>query len=124
MDFKHHHHLKKTKTQQRMYFLHQLRKLNPHQDLLLQFHTAVSHSGFGNPITVWFGSDTKHYRNRLKQTVRRAVKITGAKLPSIQDIYTSRIRKWAEGITAEPSPPGHNLDTICLNSVENILVWM
>ncbi|KAI3352068.1 hypothetical protein L3Q82_020883 [Scortum barcoo] len=38
-----------------------------------------------------------------------AEKIIGASLPSIQDLYVSRVRKRAGNITADPSHPGHNL---------------
>ena len=47
------------KAQQRMYFLHQLRKYNLPQDLLSMFYTAVIESVLCTSITVWFGSATK-----------------------------------------------------------------
>ncbi len=65
--------------------------------------------GHQKHITVWFGSATKHDRNRLQWTVRTAERIIGVDLPSIQDLYTSRVRKRARKITAAPSHPGHNL---------------
>ncbi|KAI3355997.1 hypothetical protein L3Q82_017268, partial [Scortum barcoo] len=81
------------KAQQRMYFLRQLRKFNLPQELLIQFYTAIIQSVLCTSITVWFGSATKQDRNRLQQTVRTAEKIIGASLPSIQDLYMSRVRK-------------------------------
>ena len=36
-------------------------------------------------------------------------KIIGANLPTIQDLYTFRVRKRAGKITADPSHPGHKL---------------
>ncbi|KAJ8375448.1 hypothetical protein SKAU_G00060280 [Synaphobranchus kaupii] len=86
------------KAQQRLYFLRQLRN-NP----------AIIQSVLCTSITVWFGSATKQDRNRLQRTVRTAEKIIGANLPSIQDLYISRVRKRAGNITADPSHPGHNL---------------
>ena len=35
--------------------------------------------------------------------------IIGADLPTIQDLYTSRARKRAGKVIADPSHPGHNL---------------
>src|SRR4029434_4484774 len=61
------------------------------------------------PSLVWLRSATKLDRNRLKRTVRSAGKIIGANLPTIQDLYTSRVRKRAGKITADPSHPGHKL---------------
>ena len=70
-----------------MNFLRQLRKFNLHQDLLIQFYTATVQSVLCTSIIVWVGSATKQDRNRLKQTIRTAEKIIGAKLPTIQDLY-------------------------------------
>ena len=92
-----------------MYFLRQLRKYNLPQELLIKFYTAVIESVLCTSITVWFGSATKLDRNRLQRTVRSAEMIIGAKLTTIQDPYTSRVRKWAGKITADPSHPGHIL---------------
>ncbi len=47
------------KTQQRLYFLHQLRKFNLPQELLKQFYSAIIESVLCTSITVWFGSATK-----------------------------------------------------------------
>ncbi|KAI3374205.1 hypothetical protein L3Q82_006064 [Scortum barcoo] len=95
------------------------RKFNLPQELLIQFYTTIIQSVLCTSITVWFGSTTKQDRNRLQQTVRTAEKIIGASLPSIQDLYMSRVRKWAvlEGtvktrvkflsgkkVTSDPSP--------------------
>src|SRR4029434_507697 len=97
------------KAQQRMYFLRLLRKYNLPQELLIMFYTAVIESVLCTSITVWFGSATKQDRNRLQRTARSAEKIIGANLPTIQDLYTSRVRKRAGTINADPSHPGHKL---------------
>ena len=52
-------------------------------------------------ITVWFGSATKQDRAILQRTIRSAERIIGADLPSIQDLYRSRIRKRAANISAD-----------------------
>ncbi len=49
----------KKKAQQRLYFLHQLRKLNLPQELLKQFYSAIIESVLCTSITVWFSSATK-----------------------------------------------------------------
>ncbi len=55
-------------------------------------------------ITVWFGSATKTDIRRLHQTVRSAERIIGAPLPSLQELYTSRVRKRAKKVTLDPHP--------------------
>ncbi|KAK3572881.1 hypothetical protein QTP86_009528, partial [Hemibagrus guttatus] len=47
-------------------------------------------------ITVWFGSATKSDIRRLQRIVRTAERIIGAHLPTLQDLYTSRMKKRAE----------------------------
>src|SRR4029434_5640517 len=76
--------------------------------------TSHFYPNYGIPqcITVWFRSATILDNNRLQRTVRSAGKIVGANLPTIQDLYTSRVRKRAGKITADPSHPGHKVFTL------------
>ena len=90
------------KAQQRMYFLRQLRKFKLPQELLIQFQMAIVQSVLCTSIIVWFGSATKQDRSRLKLTIRTAEKIIGARLPTIQDLNLSRVRKRAGNISADP----------------------
>lgn len=59
-------------------------------------------------MNIWFGSATEQDRNRLKWTTRTAERITGAELPSIQDLHMPKVWKHAVNISAGPSHPGHN----------------
>ncbi|KAK3561453.1 hypothetical protein QTP86_002814 [Hemibagrus guttatus] len=79
------------KAQQRLYFLRQLRKFNLPQELLIHFYSAVIESVLCTSITVWFGSATKSDMRRLQRTVRTAERIIGAPLPTLQELYTSRM---------------------------------
>ncbi|KAK3574269.1 hypothetical protein QTP86_004384 [Hemibagrus guttatus] len=97
------------KAQQRLYFLRQLRKFNLPQELLIHFYSAVIESVLCTSITGWFGSATKSDMRRLQRTVRTAERIIGAPLPTLQELYTSRVRKRALKITLDPSHPGHIL---------------
>uniref|UniRef100_A0A8C1J6G0 Reverse transcriptase domain-containing protein n=1 Tax=Cyprinus carpio TaxID=7962 RepID=A0A8C1J6G0_CYPCA len=97
------------KAQQRLYFLRQLRKFNLPQELLKQFYSAVIESVLCTSITVWFGSATKSDIRRLKRTVRTAERIIGAPLPTLQELYTSRVRKRAQKITLDPFHPSYPL---------------
>ncbi|KAL0202259.1 hypothetical protein M9458_000277, partial [Cirrhinus mrigala] len=89
------------KAQQSLYFLRQLKKFNLPQALMTQFYSAV--------IDVWFGAAGKSDIRRLQQTVRTAERIIGVHLANLQDLYNSRVKKWAGNIIKDPSHPGHNL---------------
>ncbi len=98
------------KAQQRMYFLRQLKKFNLPQAHMTQFYSAVIESVLCSSITVWFGSAIKSDIRRLQRTVRTAERIIGVHLPSLQDLYYSRVKKRAGNIITDPL----TLDTTCL----------
>ncbi|KAI2666523.1 putative RNA-directed DNA polymerase from transposon BS [Labeo rohita] len=97
------------KAQQRLYFLRQLRKFNLPQELLKQFYSAIIESVLCTSITVWFGSATKSDIRRLQGIIWTAEMIIGAPLPTLQELYSSRVRKRAQKITLDPSHPSHHL---------------
>ncbi len=95
--------------QQRLYFLRQLRKFNLPQELLKQFYSAIIESVLCTSITVWFSSATKSDLRRLRRVVRTAERIIGTTLPTLQELYLSRVSKRAGKITLDPSYPAHSL---------------
>ncbi len=96
------------KAQQRLHFLHQLRKFNLPQELLKQFYSAIE-SVLCMPISVWFSSASKSDLRRLLRVVRTAERIIGTTLPTLQELYLSRVSKRAGKITLDPSQPAHSL---------------
>ncbi len=97
------------KAQQRLYFLRQLRKFNLPQELLKTFYSAIIESVLCTSITVWFSSATKSELRRLRGVVRTAEWIIGTTLPTLQELYLSRVNKRAVKITLDPSHPAHSL---------------
>ncbi len=97
------------KAQQRLYFLRQLRKFNLPQELLKQFYSSIIESVLCTTITVWFSSATKSDLRRLRRIVRTAERIIGTTLPTLQELYSSRVSKRAGKITLDPSHPAHSL---------------
>ncbi|KAI2646791.1 hypothetical protein H4Q32_028923 [Labeo rohita] len=70
-----------------------LSKFNLPQELLKQFYSTITESVLCTSITVWFGSATKSDIRRLQRKVRTAERIVGAPLPTLQELYSSRIFK-------------------------------
>ncbi len=100
------------KAQQRLYFLRQLRKFNLPQELLKQFYSAIIESVLCTSITVWFSSATKSDLRRVRRVVRTAERIIDTPLPTLQELYSSRVSKRAGKITLDPSYPAH---FVCVN---------
>ncbi len=92
------------KAKQRLYFICQLMKLNLPQELLKQFYTAIIESILCTSIIVWFSSATKSDHRRLQRVVRTAERIIGTSLPSLQELYLSRVRKRTGKITPSTLP--------------------
>ncbi len=97
------------KAKQRLFFLRQLRKFNLPQELLIQFYSAIIESVLCTSITVWFSSVTKSDLRRLWRVVRTAERIIGTTVPTLQELYLSRVSKRAGKITLDPSHPAHSL---------------
>ncbi len=95
--------------QQRLYFLQQLRKFNLPQELLRQFYSAIIESVLRTSMTVWFSSATKSDLRRLRRVARTAERIIDTTLPTLQKLYSSRVRKRSGKIPLDPSHPAHSL---------------
>ncbi len=78
-----------------------LRKFNLPQELLIQFYSAIIESVLCTSITVWFSSATKSDLRRLRRVVRTAERIIGTTLPTLQELYSSRVNKRAGKITLD-----------------------
>ncbi len=79
------------------------------QELLIQFYSAIIESVLCTSINVWFSSATKSDLRRLQRVVRTAERIIGTTLPTLQELYLSRVSKRAGKITLNPSHPAHSL---------------
>ncbi len=79
------------------------------QELLKQFYSAIIESVLCTSIIVWFSSATKSDLRRPWRVVRTAERIIGTTLPTLQELYLSRVNKRAGKITLDPSHPAHSL---------------
>ncbi|KAI3373200.1 hypothetical protein L3Q82_006515 [Scortum barcoo] len=79
------------KANQRLYFLRKLRKARAPAPIMCTFYRGTIESVLTSSITVWYGTCSASCRKTLQRIVRAAEKIVGASLPSLQDIYTSRL---------------------------------
>ncbi len=110
------------KAQQRLCFFRQLRKFNLPQELLKQFYSAIIESVLCTLITVWFSSATKSDLRRLRRVVRTAERIIGTNLPTLQELYLSRVSKRAGKITLTPQIQ-HTPSLNCYRLVDATELW-
>ncbi|KAF7651505.1 hypothetical protein LDENG_00110200, partial [Lucifuga dentata] len=81
------------KAQQRMYFLQQLKKFNLPTTMMVLFYTAIIESILTSSITVWYAAAaTAKDKGRLQRIIHSAERVIGCNLPSLQDLYTSRLK--------------------------------
>ena len=97
------------KAQQRMFFLRQLKKFNLPKTMIVHFYTSIIESILTSSISIWYAAATAKDKGRLQRIIRYSEKVIGCNLPSLQDLYASRIRRRAGKIVADSSHPGHNL---------------
>ena len=97
------------KAQQRLYFLRKLKRSCAPPPIMTTFYRGTIESILSSCITVWGGSCTDYSRKTLQRIVKTAERIIGASLPSLKDIYTTRLTRKALTIVSDASHPAHNL---------------
>ncbi len=97
------------KAQQRLYFLRKLRRARaPSVPIMCTFYRDTTESILTSCITVWYGACNASCRKTLQRIVRAAEKIVGVSLPSLQDIYSTRLTRKALCIAGDPTHPTHS----------------
>lgn len=97
------------KAQQRLYFLRKLKRASATPPIMTTLYRGTIESILSSCITVWGGSCTDYSRKALQRIVRTAERIIGTPLPSLQDIYTTRLTRKALTIVSDTSHPAHKL---------------
>ena len=97
------------KAQQRLYFLHKLKKARAPPPIMLSFYRGAIESILTSSITVWCGNCTNYSRKTLQRIANTAGKIIGVSPPSLLDIYSNRLTRKALSIVGDPSHPSHKL---------------
>ncbi|PWA21794.1 hypothetical protein CCH79_00018881 [Gambusia affinis] len=81
------------KAQQRLFFLRILKKNCLPLVLLQAFYHCSIESVLSYSLCVWYGSSTSSDKKALQRVVRAAERTIGCPLPTMEQIYTSRLRK-------------------------------
>ena len=95
------------KARQRLYFLRKLQLYGVNKDILISFYRAIIESVLTSSITVWFSRSTQVEQNKLNSIVRRAEKIIGTELKSLDSIFIERTKNKTKKIMSEIEHPAH-----------------
>ena len=98
------------KQQQHLFNLRRLKKLACHLKPSQTYRCTIE-SILSGCIPAWYGNCTTHNRRALQRVVRSAQRITGGKLPALQDTYSTRCHRKAKKIIKENNHPSHCLFT-------------
>ncbi|XDV22955.1 hypothetical protein PO909_027697 [Leuciscus waleckii] len=93
------------KVQQRMFFLRKMNSFKVCSVLMTLFYQSFIESVISYCDIVWFHCISLSNRKRLWWIVRTSVRITGTCLPTLQELYSSRVSKRAGRIILDPSHP-------------------
>ncbi|KAL3047971.1 hypothetical protein OYC64_022018 [Pagothenia borchgrevinki] len=77
--------------------------------ILCNFYRCTIESILTGCMTAWYGSCTDLDRKALQRVVKTAQHITRTELPSMEDLYSQRLRKKALRIIKDPHHPSHKL---------------
>ncbi|KAL3050839.1 hypothetical protein OYC64_001162 [Pagothenia borchgrevinki] len=77
--------------------------------ILCNFYRCTIESILTGSMTAWYGSCTALNRKALQRVVKTAQNITRMELPSMEDLYSQRLRKKSLRITKDPHHPSHKL---------------
>ena len=75
------------RAQQNPFPLRRLKRFGMGPQILKRFYSCTIENIPTGCITVWYGNCSASDRKALQRVVRTAQSITGAKLPTIQDLY-------------------------------------
>ncbi|XP_054631651.1 E3 ubiquitin-protein ligase znrf1 isoform X2 [Dunckerocampus dactyliophorus] len=100
------------KSQRRLYFLRRLRKFGMSTTILSCFYRCTMESVLTASITVWYGNCTTRDRKALQRVIKTSQNIVGAALPSLQDIYKTRVLRRTHNLIKDSTHPQHSLFTL------------
>ncbi|XP_053083447.1 uncharacterized protein LOC128316964 [Pangasianodon hypophthalmus] len=95
------------KAQSRLYFLRKLRKARVPPPIMCFFYQGTIESILTSCITVWYGGCNASFPKTLQRIVNAASKIIGVSLPSLVDIFHTRLTSRAISIAADASHPSN-----------------
>jgi hypothetical protein len=99
------------KAQQSLFNLRRLKKFVLSPKTLTNFYRCTIESILSGCITAWYGNCTARNRKAPQMAVRSAQRITGGKLPTRQDTYSTQCHRKVKKISKDINHQSHCLFT-------------
>ena len=99
------------KAQQHLFNLRRLKKFGLSSKTLTNFYRCTIESILSGCITAWYGNCTALNLKALQRVVQSAQRITGGKLPALQDTYSTQCHRKAKKIIMDDNNLSHCLFT-------------
>ena len=93
------------KLNQRLFFLRKLKSFYVNENILKLFHQAFIQSAITFGISCWGGNITEGDRNRINRCIRKAGKLVGCEIESLNNLYEKYAKTKAITIANDPSHP-------------------
>jgi hypothetical protein len=103
------------KAQQCLFNLRRLKKFGLALKTLTNFYSCTTESIRPGCITAWYGNSTARNCRALQRVLWSAQRITGGKLPALQDTYSTRYHRRAKKIIKNNNHPSHCLFILLLS---------
>uniref|UniRef100_A0A8C7TIT7 Reverse transcriptase domain-containing protein n=1 Tax=Oncorhynchus mykiss TaxID=8022 RepID=A0A8C7TIT7_ONCMY len=97
------------RAQQNIFPLRRLKRFGMGPQILKRHYSCTIESILMGCITAWYGNCSASDRKALQRVVRTARYITGAKFPTIQDLYTRRCQRKVLKMVNDSSHPSYRL---------------
>ena len=98
-------------SQQRLFNLRRLKKFDMSPKTLTNFYRCTIESILSGCITAWYSNCTAYNHRALQRVVRSAQRITGGKVPALQDTDSTRSHRKAKKSIKDNNYPSHCLIT-------------
>lgn len=103
-------------------YLCRLKKVDLPIPAMTMFYRGTIESALTSYISSWFSNSIAEERQKRKRMVRTDEKIVGALLPHLQDIYTKRCVRRANGIIKDSIHPSHGMFTLLQSGKRYIII--
>ena len=94
---------------QRLFFLRKLKEFTNDKNILVNFYRAIIESILTSSFTVWFGNATFQERRFLNRVVKRAQRIVGIEMNTLEQLYDKRLANRASKIATDSTHPSSHL---------------